>query len=137
MSSQASLPATRQWGSNQHLGKCGEYIAANYLQAKNYRILHQNWRSRSGEIDLVTKFRGQIVFVEVKTRTGREFGHPFEGLTKAKTERFYPLCSYWFQKYRARLAPDISNECYRVDCIGITLTDRGMELMHQEGIGAP
>ncbi len=49
-------------------GKHGETIAAAALRRAGYTILEQNWRCASGELDLVARHGGDIVFVEVRAR---------------------------------------------------------------------
>ncbi len=49
-------------------GLSAESRAAAYLVAKGYRILARRFRSPVGEIDIVARRRGVLVFVEVKTR---------------------------------------------------------------------
>ena len=51
------------------LGKIGEDLAVSYLFAEGYAILDRNFRSHSGEIDIVCEKNGTVYFVEVKTRT--------------------------------------------------------------------
>ena len=62
----------------KELGKSGEEIAAKFLQKKGYRILERNYRCRLGEIDLVAKKSGDLLFVEVKTRRSSESVSPPE-----------------------------------------------------------
>jgi putative endonuclease len=50
-------------------GEEGERKAAEYLQAKGYEVLARNYRTRRGEIDLVARKGGKVVFVEVKNWT--------------------------------------------------------------------
>lgn len=45
----------------------GEQKAVNYLISKDYKILHRNWRTKQGEIDIIAQINDTIVFVEVKT----------------------------------------------------------------------
>jgi putative endonuclease len=60
------------------LGRKGERIACRYLMRQGFDILARRYRGRSGEVDLIA-FEGKIlVFVEVKTRSSREFGDPWE-----------------------------------------------------------
>ncbi len=61
-------------GRDFHLkaGRFGERAARKFLQSKNYRILAQNWRTRVGELDLVSLDGECVVFVEVKTRCYRQ-----------------------------------------------------------------
>ncbi len=58
------------------LGRSGEDSAARYLTRQGYRILERNFRTSSGEIDLIALDRDTIVFVEVKTRTTDTYGAP-------------------------------------------------------------
>lgn len=68
------------------LGEQGENAAASFLRKKGYKVLKQNWRMYRHEIDIVAEDREYIVFVEVKTRTSRQWGNPedFIGRTKMK-----------------------------------------------------
>lgn len=64
----------RNMGNKRKTGKAYETIAADYLQAQGYEILHQNYRCRSGEIDLIAREGRYLVFVEVKYRSTDEAG---------------------------------------------------------------
>ncbi len=74
---------TRQ---RQQLGKQGEALAAWYLKGCGYRILEQNYRNRLGEIDIIAKERGVLVFVEVKARRDGRYGPPKAAVTPKKQE---------------------------------------------------
>ena len=69
------------------LGQSGEDAAASLLQARGYRILARNFRCRWGEIDIIAEEGGYLVFVEVKTRSGRGFGAPAEAVDPKKRQR--------------------------------------------------
>jgi putative endonuclease len=47
-------------------GRLGEDIAKKYLEKQGYKIISQNFRTKTGEIDLIAEKRGTLVFVEVK-----------------------------------------------------------------------
>jgi putative endonuclease len=49
-------------------GLSAESRAAAYLVAKGYRILSRRFRSAVGEIDIVARRKGVLIFVEVKAR---------------------------------------------------------------------
>ena len=51
----------------------GEQTAALHLMHQDYQILERNWRFRHLEIDIIAEYLGEIVFVEVKTRSGGDF----------------------------------------------------------------
>jgi putative endonuclease len=49
-------------------GISAESRAAAFLIAKGFRILARRWKSPVGEIDIVARRRGLLIFVEVKAR---------------------------------------------------------------------
>lgn len=71
-------------GKNQALGRWGETVAAEYLVGKGYHIEARNIRTTYGEIDLLATKEGELVFVEVKTRTTLSYGYPEEAITEKK-----------------------------------------------------
>ena len=87
--------------SNQILGRYGEDRAAEYLLDRGYQIIDRNWRCSVGEIDLVAKQNDRLVFVEVKTRNGDGFGHPFEAITAQKVLRMRRLVAAWCESKNA------------------------------------
>ena len=50
------------------LGRNGEDRAARHLEAHGYEIVERNYHCRCGEIDIIAREAGDLVFVEVKTR---------------------------------------------------------------------
>jgi putative endonuclease len=54
--------------SKKLLGSYGEKLALDYIRKQNYKLLGQNWRCRTGELDLIAEKEGVIVFIEVRTR---------------------------------------------------------------------
>lgn len=69
------------------LGKCGEDIAAEYLEAKGYEVLDRNWRSGHKELDLVARQGDTLVVVEVKTRRNAEYGDAQDAVDDRKIRR--------------------------------------------------
>ena len=69
----------------------GEALAALLLRAKGYRIVARNWRCPLGEIDIVARDGDTLVFVEVKTRSGRSAGRPEEAVDARKRRRLVLL----------------------------------------------
>jgi putative endonuclease len=71
----------------QALGKRGEDLACEELQKRGYTIVDRRFRTRCGELDIVARDRGVLVFVEVKARTSGNFGTPLESITWQKRQR--------------------------------------------------
>lgn len=69
------------------IGEQGEAIAVEYLKQHGYKILNCRYRCRTGEIDIIAKRRGTIVFVEVKTRHTTTFGRPSEAVNIRKQQK--------------------------------------------------
>ncbi len=75
--------------SRRHLitGEKGEAIAARFLKKEGYKIVSQNYRTSLGEIDLIALEGEALVFIEVKTRTGYDFGLPQEAVDFKKQSK--------------------------------------------------
>jgi putative endonuclease len=72
---------------NIELGLWGERLAESHLVKSGARILARNYRSAPGEIDLVVDDDGELVAVEVKTRTDLDLEQPEEAVTRWKLLR--------------------------------------------------
>lgn len=80
-------------GKHNETGAKGELIAREYLTSKGYILLHHNWRSSHKEIDIVALDGETLVFVEIKTRRGLEYGFPEEAVTRLKQENLRKAAS--------------------------------------------
>lgn len=67
-------------------GREGETEAMRYLVDKGYVLLDRNWHSGHLEIDIVAEWYGEIVFVEVKTRSSEDYA-PAEDAVNLKKKR--------------------------------------------------
>lgn len=84
----------------QALGRWGEDLAVRHLQAAGYEVLARNWRCRVGELDIVARLAGELVFVEVKTRSSKAYGEPAEAVTPVKARRIHVLAFQWLADHR-------------------------------------
>jgi putative endonuclease len=73
------------------LGDGGEDRAAAWYLDHGYEVVARNWRTRSGEIDLVARRAGELVVCEVKTRASDRFGSGAEAVTFTKQQRLRKL----------------------------------------------
>lgn len=87
------------------MGAFGERKAANYLRVRGYRIIDTNCRYRQGEIDIVARRGGYIVFVEVKLRKNSDYGTAREFVTAAKQQRVMIAAQLWLQQHETELQP--------------------------------
>src|SRR2546428_9757385 len=77
------------------LGAEGERVASRFLEARGYRILERNYRTRRGEIDLIAEDGRMLMFVEVKVRLDDRFGGPAAAITRAKHARLARLAQQY------------------------------------------
>ncbi len=85
---------------NINIGKYGEDLACKYLEAKGYRIKERNCRTYLGEIDIVCEYKGNIIFVEVKTRRSDKFGYLEEAVNLMKQRKIIKNALCYMSKYR-------------------------------------
>jgi len=86
--------------SRKQLGALGERLALKHLRKRGYHIRETNFRCRQGEIDIIAQQKDCLVFVEVRTRTGSDFGTPEESVTAAKKEKLISLALSYLQTHR-------------------------------------
>jgi putative endonuclease len=79
----------------QNLGQSGENIAAELLTQNGYTILAKNYRCLYGEIDIIAKELGVLVFIEVKTRTSQAFGSPASAITHRKQRQISKTAQHY------------------------------------------
>lgn len=83
--------------NRRQVGAKYEEMAARALYGSGYRILERNFRCRHGEIDVIARHKGFLVFIEVKYRRDSRAGFPEEAVDQRKQEtiirsaRFYML----------------------------------------------
>ena len=84
------------------LGASGEQLAAEGYRARGYEIVDRNWHCREGELDLVARKGGELVFCEVKTRSSAAFGVPAEAVTPTKQRRLRVLAARYLAESSRR-----------------------------------
>jgi putative endonuclease len=115
------------------LGLKGERAAERYLKRRGYRILARRWRCRHGELDLVASKAGEVVFVEVKTRSGEGFGGPEAAVGPAKSRRLARSAYRYLDQHGLHDVP------FRIDVVAVLPDGHGRaELRHYENaVGEP
>ena len=106
--------------TSQRLGIIGEELAGHFLNSKGYKILMKNYECPLGEIDLIAKEKGALIFVEVKTRASLEMGLPVESITPQKRRQIVKTAQYYIQRY------GIKNVPCRFDVVSVLLLN-GLE----------
>ena len=103
-------------------GKEGEKIAAAFLKKNGYRISEINFRCVLGEIDIIARDKGEIVFIEVKTRKSEELGYPEQAVGIRKQKKMSQLALWYLQKN------NITDSGARFYVVAITMLPSGTEI---------
>lgn len=110
------------------VGAYGERVAVRLLEDAGYAVLDRNWRSRTGELDVVAARGGTVVFVEVKCRRSAAFGPPLGAVTPAKAGRIQALAQEWLE------AHGLSDAAQRYDVVSVLRPAFGATVVeHVEG----
>ncbi|MDR0995552.1 MAG: YraN family protein [Tannerella sp.] len=107
------------------VGKEGEAAARAYLLKAGYNILHTNWHLGHYELDIVATREGELVVVEVKTRTEGYLLSPEEAVGRDKIKRLVAAADV----YARRFGIDMP---VRFDIITLVKTPEGYETVHLE-----
>ncbi|WP_407075554.1 YraN family protein [Paraglaciecola sp.] len=97
------------------IGKEAEGLARTFLEKQGLTFIEQNYRCRTGEIDLIMQDGEQLVFVEVKYRSRSQFGSAMEYFHPAKRRKFISALMYYMQENK--LNPSIAP--HRIDLVAI------------------
>ncbi|MBI4733528.1 MAG: YraN family protein [Rubrobacteridae bacterium] len=111
-----------------NLGQRGEELSAVFLRSNGYSILHRNYRTKIGEIDIVATKSGILIFCEVKTRQSAAYGYPIEAVTPKKQKTIRTIAEYY-------VATDKTIQKFdeiRFDVISITITNGKHSIDHIE-----
>lgn len=107
------------------LGQWGEEQAVDFLRKQGFKILTRNYRTPVGEIDIVARNRKELLFVEVKTRRGTNFGLPQEAVGSRKQQQIIRTAQWYLQREKAgKLQP-------RFDVVAILCqSDNSVKIQH-------
>jgi putative endonuclease len=105
-----------------------EALAAGLLEERGFRIVARNWRRPEGELDLVADHAGVCVFVEVRSRTGEEYGTPLETVNPRKRARVIRAARLYLD------GEPVLATAFRFDVVGVTFFEDGRppECVHVE-----
>jgi putative endonuclease len=115
---------------NRALGAYGETLAARHLTTAGMVLLERNWRTQTGEIDLLLREGEVLVVCEVKTRTTDACGLPHEAVDIAKVHRVRLVAEEWVAAHAA------DPREVRVDLVAVIRPPKGPSVVeHVRGIG--
>lgn len=109
------------------LGRSGEDLAAAELTSLGFEVVARNVRGSCGELDIVARRGGLLVFCEVKTRRSDRWGMPAEAVGYPKQQRIRRLAGEWLTAQRPRVSE------VRFDVVSIVADGGTAEVTHIPG----
>lgn len=111
------MPERSKREPNTKTGGRGEDIAVAFLKGIRFRIIERNYRCRAGEIDIIARDAGTLVFVEVKARKNLSYGLPQLAVTPFKQRQISKAAVTWLVQKGLLEAPS------RFDVVAILMRD--------------
>jgi putative endonuclease len=99
-------------------GMLGEKMACAFLGKNGYEIVTTNYRCSEGEMDIIAKQQGALVFIEVRTKKSGTFGSPEESITIRKKEKLRNVAGHYLQELGSLPA------AWRIDIVAIEMDGR-------------
>lgn len=93
-------------------------MACEYLKKNGFSVIERNYRSVTGEIDIIAREGKSLVFLEVKGRRNEKFGSPFEAVNKPKQRKIIKTAICFIKQNKLR------PEEIRFDVVGISSEDK-------------
>jgi putative endonuclease len=107
-------------------GVQGERVAERWLQTRGWRVIQRRFRSGHRDIDLIAQRDELVAFIEVKARSGTDFGDPVEAVNWKKRNELVRSASTWIDRHGR------PGEVYRFDVIGVLLSGSRVRVRHVE-----
>ena len=112
------MPPSR---ARKNFGDSGERVAALSLAQRGYKIIARNFRTRTGEMDLIAEDADGLAFVEVRARRGDARSvTPEESLTPRKRQRLLAVAQEFLAAH-----PEFADHAWRIDVVALEVDRAG------------
>ncbi len=112
--------------ARQRFGELGERVAARWLTRRGWTVLAHRFRSGHRDLDLVAARDGTVAFVEVKCRSGSDFGGPLGAVGWRKRRELTRSAQVWIDRCGT------PGTAYRFDVIGVLIVGEKARVRHVE-----
>lgn len=110
---------------HNELGNTGEQLAVDFLIKHGYEILERNFRFDKAEVDIIAKLNNTLAIIEVKTRSGIDFGNPQDFVKPKQIQRLVKAVDEYV------ISNDLDVEV-RFDIIAIIRENKEFKIEHLE-----
>ncbi len=106
------------------VGEKGEKEAVKLIKKKGYKILAKNEEDKYGEIDIIALKNKKLIFIEVRSKMGRDYGLPEETVGYQKRKKLINNAERYINNNKINIP-------YRIDVIGIVFSKSG-KVIHKK-----
>ncbi len=103
-------------------GDLGEDLALKFLKKNGFKIIAKNYTTSFGEIDILARQKSDIVIVEVKTKSTKNFGEGYEMVNYFKKKKLLSLAR--------NLQKEYPGKTIRIDIVSVDLSEDKSEIKH-------
>jgi putative endonuclease len=104
--------------NNHEVGARGENLAADFLRSNDFQIIERNYRyGKYGEIDIIARKSGLIIFTEVKNRRSQRHGGALYSISSRKKKSLKSAARAFIAARPEFNRPDIT---FRFDLISVS-----------------
>ena len=118
--------SSKTMASHNILGQIGEEEACRFLIRKGYTLLERNWRVGHLELDIIAECYGEIIFVEVKTRSNEDFAPAITAVDDEKIKNLRLAARHYLDLNRL-------DQPIRFDIITVVGSQRPFTITHYVG----
>ncbi|MBI3562691.1 MAG: YraN family protein [Gammaproteobacteria bacterium] len=112
--------------NTQDIGNQAEALALQYLTAQGLTLVTRNFRTKSGEIDLIMRDGDSTVFIEVRSRQKNSLVNSLESIDHHKQRKLIRSAQYYL-----KATPTLANQPARFDVVAVT---RHLDEFHTDWI---
>ena len=91
--------------TDKKFGALGEKLARKHLRQQGYKILDKNYKTKSGELDIIARKKDTIVFAEVKTRPAHSAVSGMNAVDRRKQQHILRTAALYLQDKDVGLQP--------------------------------
>lgn len=95
-------------------GDESEALARAYLEARGYRVIETNYRTKRGEVDIIAWHDDTLCFIEVRSVETERYGSALATITRQKQRRVITAARHYL------MTSGITDVPMRFDALGIT-----------------
>lgn len=115
--------------NNKPKGNYIETLASAYLSREGYQVIARNYAYMGGELDIVARDGGTLVFVEVKSVWNNQQGNPAARVNALKQKKIWKTACHFLATQKEHAPRGFDTPC-RFDVLTARVYQKPLQFMH-------